>query len=341
MPPTRSPRFHGSVPPNMLEENSMFSHASGFTSSGGTFYINPQQAPPVILSPANRPSGGGGPYWAGYIAHLEARLAALEAMVNLNPVDSHGLQRTPAMENIFDPYNQPEYGDHVWSTEFSSRDMDVTDRRDVGDVSGDWSGHNASGDVRDARATGVERLQPGPTALSSTSQAFMMPKLVEHRPEPSNFERTSVEPSVAPHSLAASVSRRASLANQIQQNATSGERPMRHDMSCPRMLKDREKTRENRTELEGYKRQNSDTALEGRATSGRKRHSEERRDDAAGPKGLIWLEACEEISAREQEESIQQRAPARWDPVGTAWTWRARRTISIRSRSELIRAEFE
>ncbi|KAJ6491849.1 hypothetical protein DFH09DRAFT_1453108 [Mycena vulgaris] len=226
MPPTRSSRFHGSAPPNMLEVNSMFSHASGFTINGGTFNINPPQAPPLILSPANSPSWAGGPDWAGYIAHLEARLAALEAVVNLNP-------RTPAMENIFNPYNQPEYGDHVWSTEFSSRDMDVTDRRDVGDVSGDWSGHAASdvsyscscsgcsfdsrlpersvcqtedipGDMCDAGATRAERLRPGPAAISGTTQALTMPKPVGHGTETSNVKRTSVELSGALHPLDAS-----------------------------------------------------------------------------------------------------------------------------------------
>ncbi|KAJ6474719.1 hypothetical protein DFH09DRAFT_1343059 [Mycena vulgaris] len=138
MPPTRSSHFHGSPPPNMLEGNSMFSHASGFTISGGTFYINPQQAPPC--GPQNSPAWGGGPDWAGYIAHLEARLAALEAVVDLNP-------RHPSMEDISNPDNQQQYEDHVWSTEFSSRDMDAMDRRDVVDVSGDWSGHTASGAV--------------------------------------------------------------------------------------------------------------------------------------------------------------------------------------------------
>ncbi|KAJ6474731.1 hypothetical protein DFH09DRAFT_1472251 [Mycena vulgaris] len=204
MPPTRCPRFHGSAPPSMLEGNSMFSHASGFTINGGTFNINHQQPPPVILSPPNSPSWSGGPDWAGYIAHLEARLAALEAVVNLSPVDSHGSQRNQSMEDIPNPDNQPECGDHVRSTEFGSRDMDA---RDVVNVSGDCSGippqlqlqrlqfrltppraFHIPEDMRDAGATGVERLQPGPAAVSSTSQAFMMPKPVEHRPEPSNVE---------------------------------------------------------------------------------------------------------------------------------------------------------
>ncbi|KAJ6491855.1 hypothetical protein DFH09DRAFT_1338393 [Mycena vulgaris] len=225
MPPPRSSRFNGSAPPNILEGNSMFSHASGFTINGGTFNINFQQSPPGILSPPcgpqNSPSWGGGSDWAGYIAHLEARLAALEAG-----------ESEPSMENIFNPYNQPEYGDHVWSTEFSSRDMDVTDRRDVGDVSGDWSGYTASDasscscsgcsfdsrrpersvlqtedvpeDMRDAGAAGVGRLQPGPATVSDMSRALTMPKPVGHRLEPSNVERSSVELSVAPHSLTAS-----------------------------------------------------------------------------------------------------------------------------------------
>ncbi|KAJ6491861.1 hypothetical protein DFH09DRAFT_1377186 [Mycena vulgaris] len=228
MPPTRSSRFHGSAPPNMLEGNSIFSHASGFTINGGTFNINPQQPPPVILSPPNSPSWGGGSDWAGYIAHLEARLAALEAVVNLNP-------RTPAMEDIFNPYNQPEYGDHVRATEFNSRDMDAMDRGDVVtvDVSGDWLGHTTSDasdrcscsgcsfdsclpkrsmvqtedvpeDMRDAGAAGVGRLQPEPAAVSDMSQALTMPKPVGHRPDPLNVERTSVELPVAPHSLTAS-----------------------------------------------------------------------------------------------------------------------------------------
>ncbi|KAJ6539786.1 hypothetical protein DFH09DRAFT_1368635 [Mycena vulgaris] len=226
MPPTRSSRFHGSAPPNMLGGNSMFSHASGVTINGGTFNINPQQPPPVILSPPNSPSWGGDHDLAGYIVHLEARLAALEAVVDLN-------HRNPSMEDIPNAYNQPEYGDHVWSTEFTSRNMAAMDHRDVVDVSGDWSGHTASdasyrcscsgcsfdsrlpersvfetgdtpGDMRDAGATGVERLQAGPAAVFGTSQALMMPKPVGHRPEPSNIERPSVEISVAPHSLDAS-----------------------------------------------------------------------------------------------------------------------------------------
>ncbi|KAJ6474726.1 hypothetical protein DFH09DRAFT_1109447 [Mycena vulgaris] len=182
----------------MLGGNSMFSHASGFTINGGTFNFNPQQPPPVILSPPcgpqNSPAWGGGPDWAGYIAHLEARLAALEAVVDLNPVDSHGSQRNQSMENIPNPYDQPECGDHGWPTKFSSRGMAAMDHRDVVDVSGDWSGHTDSdasdrfgcsgcsfdsrlpersvfetggapakrGDMRDAGATGVERLQPDP-----------------------------------------------------------------------------------------------------------------------------------------------------------------------------------
>ncbi|KAJ6561375.1 hypothetical protein DFH09DRAFT_1364372 [Mycena vulgaris] len=210
----------------MLEGTSMFSHASGFTINGGTFNINAQQPPPVILSPPNSPSWSGGPDWAGYIAHLEARLAALEAVVDLNP-------RNQSMEDIPNRDNQPEYGDPLWSTEFGSRDMDAMDHRDVADVSGDWSGHNTSDasyscscsgcsfdsrlpersvcqtedipeDMRDDGATGVERLQPEPTAVSGTSQALMLPEPVGHRPEPSNVERTSVELSVAPHSLDAS-----------------------------------------------------------------------------------------------------------------------------------------
>ncbi|KAJ6474736.1 hypothetical protein DFH09DRAFT_461068 [Mycena vulgaris] len=218
-----SPRFHGSAPPNMLEGTSMFSHASGFTINGGTFNINLQQPPSVIFSSPNSLSWGGGPDWAGYIAHLEARLAALEAVVDLNP-------RNPSMEDIPNPYNQPEYGDHVWSTEFSSRDMAAMDRRDVVDVSGDRSGHTASdvsyscscsgcsfdsrlpersmfqtedipGHMCDAGTTGVERLWPGPAAVSATSQALTMPKPVGHQPDPSNVERPSVELSVAPHSL--------------------------------------------------------------------------------------------------------------------------------------------
>ncbi|KAJ6491873.1 hypothetical protein DFH09DRAFT_1338408 [Mycena vulgaris] len=228
MPPTGCPRFHGSTPPNMLEGNSMFSHASGFTINGCTFNINPQQPPPVILSPPNSPSWGGGSDWAGYIAHLEARLAALEAVVNLNP-------RAPAMENIFNPYNQPEYGDHVRATEFNSRDMDAMDCGDVVtvDVSGDWLGHTTSdasdrcscsgcsfdsclpkrsmvqtedipGDMCDAGATGVERVEPRPAAISGTTQALTMPKPVGHRTETSNVKRTSVELSGAPHSLDAS-----------------------------------------------------------------------------------------------------------------------------------------
>ncbi|KAJ6469082.1 hypothetical protein DFH09DRAFT_1479461 [Mycena vulgaris] len=223
MPPLRSSYVHGSAPPNMLEENSMFSHASGFTINGGTFNISSQQPPPVILSPPNSPSWRGGPDWAGYIAHLEARLAALEAVVDLNP-------RNPSMEDIPNPDNQPEYGDQVWSAEFNSRDMDAMDRRDAVDVIGDQSGHTASdasdrcscsgcsfdsrlpersvgqtedipGDMRDAGATGVERVEPGPAAVSGTSEALMMPEPVGHRPDPSNVERTSVELSGAPHSL--------------------------------------------------------------------------------------------------------------------------------------------
>ncbi|KAJ6539770.1 hypothetical protein DFH09DRAFT_1323330 [Mycena vulgaris] len=191
MPPTRSSRFHGSAPPKILEGNSMLSHASGFTINGGTFNINFQQSPSAILSPPNSPSWSGGPDWAGYIAHLEARLAALEAVVDLNP-------RNPSMEDISNPYNQAEYGDHVRSTEFNSRDMGAMDRGDVVDVSGDWSGHTTSDagyrsscggcsfdshlpersvsqtedvpeDMRDAGATGVERLQPGPAAVSDIS----------------------------------------------------------------------------------------------------------------------------------------------------------------------------
>ncbi|KAJ6474717.1 hypothetical protein DFH09DRAFT_1343056 [Mycena vulgaris] len=236
MPPPRSSRFHGSAPPNMLEGNSMFSHASGFTINGGIFNINPQQAPPVILSPPNSPLWSGGPDWAGYIAHLKARLAALEAVVDLNP-------RNQSMEDIPNPDNQAEYRDHVWSTGFSSRDMDAMDRGDVVGVSGDWAGHTASdasygcscsrcssdsplpersvcqtedipGDMRDAGATGVERLQAGPAAVSGTSTALMMPKPVGHRPEPSNVERTSVELSVAPHSIDASEVLRSAASNK-------------------------------------------------------------------------------------------------------------------------------
>ncbi|KAJ6491871.1 hypothetical protein DFH09DRAFT_1453136 [Mycena vulgaris] len=230
MPPTRSSRFHGSAPPNMLEGNSIFSHASGFTINGGTFNINLQQPP--SSGPQNSPSWSGGPDWAGYIAHLEARLAALEAVVDLNP-------RNPSREDIPNPDNQPECGDHVRSTEFGSRDMDA---RDVVDVSGDCSGHTTSDasscscsgcsfdsrllersvfqtedvpeDMRDAGVTGVERLQPGPAAVSGTSQAFTIPKLVEHRPEPSNVERTSVELSVAPHSIDASEVLRSAASNK-------------------------------------------------------------------------------------------------------------------------------
>ncbi|KAJ6469086.1 hypothetical protein DFH09DRAFT_1111298 [Mycena vulgaris] len=190
----------------------MFSHATGFTINGGTFNINFQQSPSAILSPPNSPAWGGGPDWAGYIAHLEARLAALEAVVDLNPVDSHRSQRNPSMENIPNPDNQPEYGDHVWSAEFSSRDMDAMDRRDVVDFCGDWSGHTASdipGDMRDAGATGVERLQAGPAAVSGIPQVLMMPKPVECRPEPSDIERASAELSVASHSPAAFVARSA------------------------------------------------------------------------------------------------------------------------------------
>ncbi|KAJ6561371.1 hypothetical protein DFH09DRAFT_1082848 [Mycena vulgaris] len=203
MPPTRSSRFHGSAPPNMLEGNSMFSHASGFTINGGTFNINFQQS--AILSPPcgpqNSPSWGGGPDWAGYIAHLEARLAALEAVVNLNP------QRNPSMEDIPNPYNQAEYGGHVRATEFNSRDMDAMDRGDVVDVSGDWLGHTTSdipGERHDAGATGVERVEPRPAAISGTTQALTMPRPLGHSTETSNVERTSVELSVAPHSLNAS-----------------------------------------------------------------------------------------------------------------------------------------
>ncbi|KAJ6491864.1 hypothetical protein DFH09DRAFT_1338402 [Mycena vulgaris] len=210
MPPPRSSRFHGSAPPNMLEGNSMFSHASGFTINGGTFNINPQQAPPVILFPPNSPLWSGGPDWAGYIAHLEARLAALEAVVDLN-------HRNSPVEDIPNHNNQPEYGDHVWSTEFGSRDMDAMDSRDVVDVSGDRSGHTASDASYSCSCSGCsfDSHRPersvcqtedisGDMRDTGTAQALMMHEPVVHRPEPSNVKRASVKLSVAHRSLDAS-----------------------------------------------------------------------------------------------------------------------------------------
>ncbi|KAJ6467044.1 hypothetical protein DFH09DRAFT_1295028 [Mycena vulgaris] len=114
-----------STPPNMLGGPSMFSNARTFTINGGTFNINAQQPPP------NRPPWGLGPSWARYIAHLEARLAELEALLDLNTINL-------SIKDVPNPDNQAEYGDDLWSAEFSSGEMD---RGGVVDVSGDRSGH--------------------------------------------------------------------------------------------------------------------------------------------------------------------------------------------------------